>query len=255
MSKTIEDYTVNHLDETHGEGWFRTFPLARTVEESTKTDSQSVAIAFRLGIQHKWHGAEEGWSTDWPIGYFVDNRTYIIGKDGNPIEKNVQRLIDLGLWDGDFASLEQPCPGGFYLLAEVKAETFDGKVRVRADWLNADSSEPPARGGFTPASPDMLRNLRTKFGSKMRAAAGKSVTKGQASAQPQAAPAQPTPAVANTPAQPGAQAAPQTTLQAAPGFTPPNPSAPAASSQAAPQAAPGVAPAPGGPPTFDETPF
>ena len=91
-----EDYTQNAIEE---EGVFRAFPVAWTVEPSPKDDSQSVAIAFRFAIAQKWHGKEHGWSEQWPVGYFTENRTYVVKRDGTINQGAVDALAKCGLWE------------------------------------------------------------------------------------------------------------------------------------------------------------
>lgn len=141
-----EDYTQNAIEE---EGVFRAFPVAWTVEPSPKDDSQSVAIAFRFAIAQKWHGKEHGWSEQWPVGYFTENRTYVVKRDGTINQGAVDALAKCGLWDGDWDKLEGPVPSVF-VLVDVGPDTYEGKTRYRANWVNPNADEPQARGGFAP---------------------------------------------------------------------------------------------------------
>ncbi len=54
---TVEEYTQRKVEE---EGVFRVFPVAWTIEESTKAESKSVAIAFQLAILQKCDDAADG---------------------------------------------------------------------------------------------------------------------------------------------------------------------------------------------------
>lgn len=249
----IEDLTTARLAE---EGDFRVFPIAWSVQESKAVDketgkkSESVAIIFHFGISQKWHPEATGdggdWSDTWPTGYFVENKTWVIGKDGNENARAIENLAKCGLWDGDWDKLTGPVPSGFFLLATVGSEEHAGKTYHRADWINPNADKPQKRGGggFAPLDTGLLANLRNKHQAKTRAVAsggtaapaGPAATPtpaGQAPATP--TPAGPTPAGqaqqpagAPSPAAAPSQAAP---AAAAPGVTPeaaaPQPGAPA----------------------------
>ena len=72
---TLEDFTKHRINE---EGTYRAFPVARTVE---RADSGAVAIAWKFAIAARWHGKADGWSEPYPVGWFVENRTWIVKKD------------------------------------------------------------------------------------------------------------------------------------------------------------------------------
>tara|TARA_R110000822_G_scaffold120633_3_gene254139 strand:- start:3566 stop:4315 length:750 start_codon:yes stop_codon:yes gene_type:complete len=246
-----EEYTQFHLED---EGDYRAFPVAWTVEEK---ESGAVAIAFEFAIRCKWHGKEQGWSQDWAPGYHTTNRTWIVKKDGSINQAAVDNLAKCKLWNGDWDALAGPPPNVFVLI-DVAGETYEGKLRYRANWINPNADEPKARGGsFAPVDTNVLATLRARFQSKTRAIAGGSAP-GAAPAPPTATPAAaPTPAA--PPAAPTAPAAP-----AAPGGPPAAPGAPPTPTPAVggpPAAAPGgfIDPPAGGdfddPIDPDETPF
>jgi len=216
----VEEYTQHQLEE---EGVFRAFPVAWTVVEK---ESGSVGIRFQFAIRHKWWGKEQGWSQDWPPGFFVYGEAWVVrrkDKGGGINQTTVENLGKCGLWNGDFDALQGPVPSVFVLL-DIGFETYEGKTSIKTKWINPDAAEPTARGGFAPADPDVLSTLRARFQSQTRAIAG-------------GAPAGTAPAPPNVPALP-----PMPT----PGPTPaPTPGPTPAPVQAAPaQAPPAVAPAP-----------
>lgn len=219
----VEEYTQHQLED---EGVYRAFPIAWTVEEK---ESGAVSIAFEFGIRSKWHGKEAGWSVDWAPGYFTTNRTWVVKKNGDLNQTAVDNLGKCKLWNGDWDALAGPPPNVFVLVT-VGAETYEGKLRYRADWINPDADEPTARGGFAPADPNVLATLRSRFQSKTRAIAG-----GTGGGP---APAPPTP----TPAAPGATPAAPTAPT--PARRPAAPAAPGAPSGGAPAPTPAVAPTP-----------
>ena len=234
---TVEDYTQQKTEE---EGDFRGFPVAWTLEQSTK--SKAVAIAFKFAIHSKWHGADAGWSEQYPVGYYVEHRAWVIGSDGELNPKAVKSLADAGLWNGDFDEVAGPVKSVFVLLVVEQEAYENNKPESRAKWVNPDAPEPRARGQFSPADPSLLNDLRARFSGKAKAIAG-GTPAGPASAPAPAAaiaPATATPAPANvaaTPATPATPAAPSAGAAAtvAPAVASPTPAA-------APTPAAGVAP-------------
>lgn len=202
----LEDYCQTKVPNA---GTFRAFPLAWTVQESTKEDSRSVAIVYRFGISQEWHGAERGWSEQWPTGYYAEFFAYVVNREGEIIQGAIDKLAAAGLWDGDWDKLAGPCPQGFFVHVEVGENTYGGKTSYRVDWVNPDAPVPQARG-FAPASEKLLANLKTRFQQKTRAAAAGRVT------GPVPAPPQPTPAAAGAHAQQPVQPAVQPATQQRP---------------------------------------
>lgn len=164
----VEDYTQHALTE---DGVYRVFPVTWTLEPSTKSGSQSVAILTRFAIHQKWHGKEQGWSAEWPPGYYVDHRAYVVGKDGELSQKLVEAVGKAGLWNGDWNQLDGPPPSVFMLL-DVTTEMYEGVPRSRGNWLNPNADEPQPRGSFAPTDTKLLANLRERFQQKSRAVAG-----------------------------------------------------------------------------------
>ncbi len=256
----VEEYTQHQVEE---EATFRAFPVAWTVVEK---DSGSVAIRFQFAIYQKWHGKEQGWSAQWPPGYFSYNDTWIIGrkdKGGDTNQGAIENLGKCGLWDGDWDKIAGPVPSVFVLI-DVGPSTYEGKTTYRADWVNANADVPTPRGGFAPADPTVLAQLRARFQSKTRAIAG-GAPAGTAPAPPATPTPAPTPAVASAPLTAGAapiQAAPSPAPAASPPATlvplaaapPAAPATPQAAPQA-PAAAPAAPGAPGAPPAPTPAPI
>lgn len=205
----VDQYCQTPLsgDDGQGEGCYRAIPVAWTLESSPKDDSRSVAIAFKFGIASRWDPVAKGWSEAWPAGYFVENRTWIVKKNGDVNEGAIANLAKCGLWNGDAELIQQgPPPQNVFVLLTVEADVYEGKTKYRANWINANADEPPTRGGFKPADPNLVQLLGKVHGTKMRAIAGGTPTG--------AAPAPPTPAVAAVPQpavapQPGVAVQPQ----------------------------------------------
>ncbi len=216
-------------------GTFRAYPLSWTVESSDKPDSQSVAIAIQFGIFQQWHPDENGnggqWSQEWPQGYFVYGRSFVVGRDGKTKAGAVEALAKAALWNGDWDALAGTPPNVFVLI-EVEPNEFGGKTTYRAAWINPNADVPkPRSGAFAPADESLLASLRARFGGETRAIAG-----GKPAGH---APAPPAPGGATRPAAPSA--------------TPQRPVAPAGPAPATP-ATPAPAATPQRPPTPPRTP-
>lgn len=245
----LDDFRQNPVDE---EGTYRAYPVAWTFEEK---ESGAAAIHFIFAIQQKWHGKEEGWSVAWAPGWFVENRTWVVKKGGKDLNQGaLESLGKCDLWDGDFDKLAGP-PPQVYVLLDVQSEEYEGKSYMRAAWINPNADEPQARGGFTPADPNLLAAYRARFQNKTRAIVGGNragtpppppsanpapLSAGAAAVAPPTAPAAP----AAPPGPPAAPAAP-----AAPSIQPPIvPGGVAVPPQVAPPHVPAPPPMPGPPP-------
>lgn len=203
----IEHLTQSPLAQ---EGVFRAFPVAWTIEEAKDGTSKSVGIAIRFAIYQQWSPEAKTWSEEWPAGYYVDGRSYVVGKEGNVNQSAVSQLSKAGLWDGDWDKLNGP-PPSVYVHVDVKNEPYQGQDKFRAKWINPDADEPVARGGFAPVNDQLLSSLRQRFQSSTRAIAGGNAT-GRPAAPPTAAPA---PAI-----QPAGQPAPGPAPATRPQVTP-----------------------------------
>lgn len=201
-------------------GTYRAVPIEWTISESTKEESQSVSIRFKFGILQRWTPGTNGgqWSAEWPSGYFAYGEQYIVGKEGNLLDKGVRALSEANLWHGDFDALDGPVPP-VAVLIEIGEETYNGETRVKVKWINPDSDEPRARGGLPKADKDTLASLRSRFQSATKAIAG---------AKPSgAAPAPPRPQAAGGPSPAVAPAvAPSAAVAPAPPPAAPAPPAP-----------------------------
>lgn len=202
----IEDLSQSHVNE---EGTYRCFPISWTVEQY---DSGSVCIAIRFAVHQKWWKTEEVWSEEWPQGWFVDARAWVIKKrpkdapktqQGELNDSAIANLAKCGLWNGDWDALAGPPPSVFvHIDAGPEKNPETNEVKIRGQWINPDAEKPVARGGFAPADASLLQSLRSRFQSGTRAIAG-----GKPSGTPPPPPPAATPAVQHTPpvAPPAAQ--------------------------------------------------
>lgn len=208
----IEHLQRNALNRV---GFHRARAISWTIEES-KAPKKSVALVIRFAILQHWDpeyetptGQVGAWSTDWSEGWYVDHKAWVVGKEGELNAGAIERLAEVGLWDGDWDRVASPPPTDIFIL-DVKSEEYEGKAQIRAAWVNKNTDRPVQRGSLAPASNDLLESMRKRFPTA-RAAAGVKPS-GTPAAPPR--PAVPSPAV-----QPAVQQAaqPQT---AAPSPTP-----------------------------------
>jgi hypothetical protein len=222
----IEDLTQSVIDE---EGTFRAIPIDWTLEESDTVDeetgkkSQSVALAIKLSIVSKWHPDADGgaWSQDYPPGWYVEHRGWVVKKDGTLNEKALASLSECGLFDGEFEKVLEGPPPQVTVLAEVSKENYKGQDRMRANWVNPNADRPQPRGQFRPANPDLVNSLRARFGSQAKAIAGgkpggKPPAPPKAAAGKPAAPKAPAPTVKAPPTVRGPQQAVQASQEVDP---------------------------------------
>ena len=179
---TDQDLLQNEIQEV---GNYRVRPVAWTLQEYS---SGAISLLFKLSIVSKWHPGEEAgtgeWSNEWPAGYYTENSTNIIKKDGTPNPIGSQGLAKAGLWYGDFDAIAS-APPSVVLIAEVKENPHNGNIYYRADRLSPDADKPPVRGGgFKPVDQSVLDSMRARFGTQMKAIAGQA----PASAAPAPAP-------------------------------------------------------------------
>lgn len=186
-------------------GDYRGRPLDWTIKNY---DSGAGALVIRFKVTNEWFPGKNdepgAWSGEWPQGYYVESKSWIIGKDGNLKDGAIANLAKCGLWNGDFDAVAGPPPAVFCLLS-VEGEDYNGKTYFRASWVNPDAPEPSKRsGGFAPIEKDALAAMRAKFGGKAKAIAGSATGAPSTPAAPAAA----TPAAPGVPAAPGGAAGP-----------------------------------------------
>jgi len=143
------------------EGIFRCVPHDWWV---TKADSGAVAVSLDLDILEQWNGSS--WD-DWTQygQYTVPGDYWVVKKDGTVNQRTVEQLARSMGWDGNLTSV-QGAPPNVLVSVSVKADTYEGKTRYKAGWMNP--------GDFSPrfgAPPEEVTKLSSQFGSLLRAAA------------------------------------------------------------------------------------
>lgn len=212
-------YAQAQMDQA---GTFRAWPLSWNIQApKNPAESQSHAVVIQFAISDRWDpdGNGGGTWTEMPPGWFTYGRAWIVKRDGTVNEAAVKNLRDAKLWNGDFDQFQVEPPNVF-VIVEVDAEEYNGKVQHRANRIHPDADVPPEKKtGLKPADPDLLASLRATYGPQVRATiggqvpAGRPPAPGQAPRAPAAGP-RPTTA-ANGPIE-RAQAAQQVKKDAAP---------------------------------------
>lgn len=133
-----------------------------------KADSGAVAVAIKFKITDKLEGNDwQDWSA---YSYETWARLWIIGKDGNVNEKAIQTLRDILGWDGDLDSVGAERWQLPACQVNVKADTYDGKTKYKAEWINPIDYVPDSRPKSAP--PETVQSLKNQFGAQIRACFG-----------------------------------------------------------------------------------
>lgn len=179
---------TTYLQDT---GIFRFRVTEWTFEQSTKAESQSACIVYKLDAVQKWHedpGLPDGgqWSQEWQPGWTAFLRSYIIDRRGDANLGAIKALSEAGIFSGNLEDIEGPPPAAVFI-AEMKLDSYNGRDSYRAEWPKANADVPKTAGGLRPADSNLLRSMNAKLGAQLRAATGGA----QRAASPAPAPAPP----------------------------------------------------------------
>lgn len=167
-------------------GDFKAHATAWKVKTFGSSKSVAVAIEFAIDAQ----------LTPEALDYaeYEEHRVwgdfFVVGKDGQPLEKTVTRLVSVLGWTGSLRDIVKSPPPDHAVQITVESEEYQGKTYFKVKWLNAEGFVPNG-GGADAAEVDQLE---AQFGSLLRAAAGsakKAPPKQAAKAGPPKAPPEP----------------------------------------------------------------
>jgi len=150
------------------EGIFKAVPSDWIVEQA---ESGAIGIKIKFAIIEY---LENGQWADWRnFGPYDASGTYwVVKKDGTVNTVTVNQLVESLGWDGTFAHVDKEAPQVVVQIA-VKQGTYNDKTFFKAGWMNP--------GDFTPEKkqldPDIVKNLDSRFGSLLRAAASQTKSK------------------------------------------------------------------------------
>lgn len=175
------------------EGIFRAVPITWAVKKAEQSESVAIAMEFQI-LEYL---LEDGNWEDWRQYEVCTVRGdfWIVKKDGAINEDNVQRLAESLGWSGSLRHIVGN-PPDCEVQITVKPDTYKGRTRFRAEWINPGDWSPPPQG----ADDATVAQLAGQYDSLLRAsiAAGKAQAK-----KAQAAPPAPTASPATPARAPG----------------------------------------------------
>lgn len=131
--------------------------------------SGSLAVTVRARLDRIWDSETEIWQ-DWQeYEMEADGFLYIIKKNGEPNNGQIESLVKFAGWDGTIASISEstwhPTPCQF----SIEANEYQGKTTYRIAYINENNRIPGQLGNV---SADKLKALEVKYGASLRAIAG-----------------------------------------------------------------------------------
>ena len=162
-------------------GRFRVKPVEWYLREAA---SGAVGVAITYEVMAKWNDGDNVWD-DWSEygPYRVEGTVWVVKKDGGVNKSGVDQFAGSLGWDGSMAVFYGPVPR-FMAQVTVTMEEYKGQVDYRADWLRPADASVISGGGVDSARG---RELNTRFGSLLRAAASSSTPPSTPAPTPKAA--------------------------------------------------------------------
>lgn len=165
----------------------------------TTDNSSAVAVSLDFDLLAQWNGT--GWD-DWSQYelHTAFGDYWVIKRDRTVNQGTVEQLAASLGWDGNLDSVHGDPPNVLVQIT-IKDETFQGKTRFKAGWMNPGDWSPGPAG----APPEEVSQLSSQFGSLLMAAAAGAAKQAKpvpAPARTEEAPAAAAPAAAQAPAQP-----------------------------------------------------
>lgn len=146
-------------------GIFKAIPKTWSVK--TTESSDAIAVSIRFDITQELDGSTwkdwSGYQTHHVYGDF-----WVVKRTGQPLVDQVKNLSEVLGWNGALSSIVSAPPPRTEVQITVDAEEYNGKTYYKAKWLRP--------GDYTPnfgADADEVKALDQRFGSLLRAAAGK----------------------------------------------------------------------------------
>lgn len=154
-------------DEMNQEGVTKARPIQWKVWNPPGKNSVAISILFQVEAMYD---TDTGEWTDWrDYDVQIAGSFWVIGKDGKPLVKKVEQLANLLGWNGDLMQIVETRPPNIVLQVTSKEDSYEGKLRYRADWIDHEDADPTGQGGG--ATPEQVQAIATQFGSLLRAAA------------------------------------------------------------------------------------
>jgi len=150
------------------ESIFKAVPSEWIVQQA---ESGAIGINIKFAIiEYLENGQWIDWRNFGP--YDVSGTYWVVKKDGTINTVTVNQLVESLGWDGSFAHVDKAAP---QVVVQIKVEqsTYEGKAYFKTGWMNP--------GDYTPEKkqldPDIVKNLDSRFGSLLRAAASQTKSK------------------------------------------------------------------------------
>lgn len=166
------------------EGNFR----AEIIEYGMKEfDSGSVAVQIKVKLREMYDHENESWIPWEEYDQEAYGSVFVVKKDGTINETGMRTLIRNAGWNGDFDDIANRTWVPSLCQVNIKAETYQNQLQHKIAFVNAFDAIP---GGMAMLDADKIKDLKTRFGSQVRAIVGterqNSVTpaKGKPSAPP-----------------------------------------------------------------------
>lgn len=129
--------------------------------------SGSLAITVRARLDRMWNGEE--WQ-DWQeYEMEASGFLYIIKKNGETNNGQVESLVKFAAWDGTIASIADSTWHPTPCQITISANEYQGKTTYRINFINENNRIP---GQLSNVGADQLKALEAKYGSSLRAIAG-----------------------------------------------------------------------------------
>lgn len=178
------------------EGYYNAWPLSVGVDETGPNKLATVTIQLRLF--EELHRLDEGdvWTDIADEALEITGFFYLEKKDGSLNASAIESLKAAMGWDGrDPFWLQDADLSQKPVQVTLAFETYQGRDRIRVQWLNPYGREVQA-GGVRRGNDDTRRTISTRLGSKLRANAGGTTQPAQKPAGRPTAPPRPAPAPA-----------------------------------------------------------
>lgn len=140
------------------EGVFEARPLSVAV---VKTDKGAVMVNFEFEVLRQWNPEAEEWA-EYPPDWTFQGNSCFRKTDGENMPNNIKKVADLLGWDGRFETLQGEQWSGITVQCKVKADTYNGKTRYKADYIDPQGS--PITQGLKKSDDNTIAELSAMFG-------------------------------------------------------------------------------------------
>ena len=157
------------------DGIFKAYVMSWSVKALEGKLSVAVSIQFRILAQLTEGAGPRTWqSWDEYEEHNVWGDFWIIGKTGNLLIEQIEKLSSALNWNGDLKGITlQSPPQERVCQITVKGEDYKGQTQYKASWIQHKDFS-PGKGGKRAAREADVMDLHMQYGSQIRAALGAS---------------------------------------------------------------------------------